>query len=107
MKMNLGSLELEVGLALGLTPRRLLVLLQGQVGIRWSTRVGISRTLQKRTRVKCEKCFFIFYYYNYFLTFTHKFIVFFIALHFILVFFYLLLCSVLSSVMTNLERFFA
>ncbi len=47
-KMNLGSLELEQGLALGLTPRRLLVLLQGQVGIRWSTRVGISRTLQKR-----------------------------------------------------------
>lgn len=46
-KMNLGFLKLEQDQALGLTPRRLLVLLQGQVGIRWSTRVGISRTLQK------------------------------------------------------------
>lgn len=39
---HLGSLQLQLSLALGVTPRRLLVLLQGQVGIRGSTSVGIG-----------------------------------------------------------------
>lgn len=45
---HLGSLQLQLSLALGFTPRRLLVLLQGQVGIRRSTSVGIGWTLKER-----------------------------------------------------------
>lgn len=50
MRVHLGSLELQHGLALGFPPRRLLILLQGQVGVRGSTCVGISRTLRERER---------------------------------------------------------
>lgn len=50
MRVHLGPLELQHGLALGFPPRRLLILLQGQVGVRGSTRVGISRTLRERER---------------------------------------------------------
>lgn len=52
MRAHLGSFELQHGLALGFPPRRLLILLQGQVGVRGSTRVGISRTLPERERKK-------------------------------------------------------
>ncbi len=45
---NLGSLELQLGLAFGFTPIRLAVLLRWQVGIRRSARVRIGWTLQEQ-----------------------------------------------------------